>query len=361
MKKFLKLVLVIMVALTFKIIDVKAVKITIEANDNVAKNKTINVSFIVSEYNGVPGNMTINYPSNLLQCNSNCPKNVSITGNVKLTYQFNTLANGEAIITATSNYNGGDATKKITIGNVTKPQNPTTTQAPQTTKTQEAPKSNNANIKSLTIKANDDSDVVLSPVFNPGVYDYEATVASTVKTVSITPILEDAKSNAVISNNANEELKAGEDNKITITVTAEDGSKKAYNINIKREALTSDATLKNLEIEEIGKFKFDKDKFTYNVKIGKNVKSLTITYELSDENSTVDIEGNSKLKNGSVVKVIVTAQDGTKKAYTLNIQKETNSKKKVVNVAAEKNPLIILGLSMIAFALVGGIIYVAKK
>ena len=58
---------------------------------------------------------------------------------------------------------------------------------------------------------------------------------------------------AVISNNANEELKAGEDNKITITVTAEDGSKKAYNINIKREALTSDATLKSLEIEEAEK------------------------------------------------------------------------------------------------------------
>ena len=242
-----------------------------------------------------------------------------------------------------------------------KTQAPSTTQAPQTTKTQEAPKSNNANIKSLTIKGNDDSDVVLSPVFNPGVYDYEATVASNVKTVSITPILEDAKANAVISNNANEELKAGEDNKITITVTAEDGSKKAYNINIKREALTSDATLKSLEIEEIEKFKFDKEKFTYNVKIDKNIKSLTIIYELSDENSTINIEGNSELKNGSIVKLIVTAQDGTKKVYTLNIIKETNKKKNVTSVTAEKNPLIILGLSMVAFALVGGIIYVIKK
>lgn len=349
MKKFLKLVLVIMVTLTFKIIDVKA-----EAS--ITKD-----TFTWSGIN--------NYSSCILKCTSGITGGDITSGNVLKKANGSVKFGASKTVTCTiylsKDLTGNDTDLDIVSRTYSstppKTQAPSTTQAPQTTKTQEAPKSNNANIKSLTIKANDDSDVVLSPVFNPGVYDYEATVASNVKTVSITPILEDAKSNAVISNNANEELKAGEDNKITITVTAEDGSKKAYNINIKREALTSDATLKNLEIEEIEKFKFDKDKFTYNVKIGKNVKSLTITYELSDENSTVDIEGNSKLKNGSVVKVIVTAQDGTKKVYTLNIQKETNSKKKVANVAAEKNPLIILGLSMLAFALVGGIIYVAKK
>lgn len=350
MKKFLRLVLVIMVALTFKIIDVKA-----EAS--ITKD-----TFTWSGIN--------NYSSCKLKCTSGITDGDDITSaNVLMkangSVKFKTSKTVTCTIYLSKDLTGNDTDLDIVSRTYSstppKTQAPSTTQAPQTTKTQEAPKSNNANIKSLTIKGNDDSDVVLSPVFNPGVYDYEATVASNVKTVSITPILEDAKANAVISNNANEELKAGEDNKITITVTAEDGSKKAYNINIKREALTSDATLKNLEIEEIEKFKFDKDKFTYNVKIGKNVKSLTIIYELSDENSTVNIEGNSKLKNGSVVKVIVTAQDGTKKVYTLNIQKETNSKKKVANVAAEKNPLIILGLSMTAFALVGGIIYVAKK
>lgn len=350
MKKFLRLVLVIMVALTFKIIDVKA-----EAS--ITKD-----TFTWSGIN--------NYSSCKLKCTSGITDGDDITsanvlkkanGSVK----FKTSKTVTCTIYLSKDLTGNDTDLDIVSRTYSstppKTQAPSTTQAPQTTKTQEAPKSNNANIKSLTIKGNDDSDVVLSPVFNPGVYDYEATVASNVKTVSITPILEDAKANAVISNNANEELKAGEDNKITITVTAEDGSKKAYNINIKREALTSDATLKGLEIEEAEKFKFDKDKFTYNVKIGKNIKSLTITYELSDENSTVDIEGNSKLKNGSIVKVIVTAQDGTKKVYTLNIIKETDKKKKVTNVTAEKNPLIILGLSMVAFALVGGIIYVAKK
>lgn len=351
MKKFLRLVLVIMVALTFKIIDVKA-----EAS--ITKD-----TFTWSGIN--------NYSSCKLKCTSGITGGDITSGHVLMkangSVKFGTSKTVTCTIYLSKDLTGNDTDLDIVSRTYSsappKTQAPSTTQTPKTQaqSTIQTPKSNNANIKSLTIKGNDDSDVVLSPVFNPGVYDYEATVASNVKTVSITPILEDAKANAVISNNANEELKAGEDNKITITVTAEDGSKKAYNINIKREALTSDATLKNLEIEEVEKFKFDKDKFTYNVKIGKNVKSLTITYELSDENSTVDIEGNSKLKNGSVVKVIVTAQDGTKKVYTLNIQKETNSKKKVANVAAEKNPLIILGLSMLAFALVGGIIYVAKK
>lgn len=350
MKKFLRLVLVIMVALTFKIIDVKA-----EAS--ITKD-----TFTWSGIN--------NYSSCKLKCTSGITDGDDITsanvlkkanGSVK----FKTSKTVTCTIYLSKDLTGNDTDLDIVSRTYSsappKTQAPSTTQAPQTTKTQEAPKSNNANIKSLTIKGNDDSDVVLSPVFNPGVYDYEATVASNVKTVSITPILEDAKANAIISNNANEELKAGEDNKITITVTAEDGAKKAYNINIKREALTSDATLKSLEIEEAEKFEFDKEKFTYNVKIDKNIKSLTIIYELSDENSTINIEGNSELKNGSIVKLIVTAQDGTKKVYTLNIIKETNKKKNVTSVTAEKNPLIILGLSMVAFALVGGIIYVIKK
>lgn len=350
MKKFLKLVLVIMVASTFKIIDVKA-----EAS--ITKD-----TFTWSGIN--------NYSSCKLRCTSDITKgddissaNVLLKANGSIKFKANKTVT--CTIYLSKDLTGNDTDVDIiskTYGNTTtKAPAPSTTQAPQTTKTQEAPKSNNANIKSLTIKGNDDSDVVLSPVFNSGVYDYEATVASNVKTVSITPILEDAKANAVISNNANEELKSGEDNKITITVTAEDGSKKAYNINIKREALTSDATLKSLEIEEAEKFEFDKDKFTYNVKIDKNIKSLTIIYELADENSTINIEGNSELKNGSIVKLIVTAQDGTKKVYTLNIINETNKKKNVTSVTAEKNPLIILGLSMVAFALVGGIIYVIKK
>lgn len=252
--------------------------------------------------------------------------------------------------------------KSINIGSTasttTSSSSQQTTTAPATT-TQA--KSNNNNIRSLNITGDDGNDVELSPSFKSDVYEYSATVASTVRMVDIIATLEDEKANMVISNNANEELVAGENNKITITVTAEDGSKKAYVLNIKREALTADATLKELNIKEDKDFKLKEDKFTYTVKIGKNVNKLTITYTLSDENASVEIEDNKNLKDGSVVKVIVTAEDGTKKVYTLNISKETETKSVTPNIEVEKNPLIIMGLSIIAFGLIGGIIYVIKK
>ncbi len=233
---------------------------------------------------------------------------------------------------------------------------------PTPSPTTQAPKSNNTNLKTLSVKADDNSDVLLSPSFKPNVYEYQSTVASTVKTIEINATLEDSKATMIISNNANEELVAGENNKITITVTAEDGTKRPYVINIKREALTADATLKELTIKEDESFKLKEDVFTYKVKVGKNVKELTISYVLSDENATVLIDGNENLKDGSKVRITVVAQDGTKKVYTLNIEKEkTTTKKNISNVTIQKNPLIIMALSIVAFGLIGGIIYVIKK
>lgn len=238
----------------------------------------------------------------------------------------------------------------------------TTTVPPTTTTTTQAAKSNNANLKTLEITGSDDSNVVLSPNFSSGVYDYSATVDASVKTITINATMEDPKSNMVISNNATNELKAGENNKITITVTAEDGTKKAYVINIMREALTADATLKSLIIKESKSFELKENKFSYDVKIDDSVTKLTIDYVTSDENSTVSISGNEDLKDGSKVKILVTAEDGTKKEYVLTIVKSTKETKKATpNIAAEKSPLIIMGLSMIAFGLIGGIVYVIKK
>lgn len=280
----------------------------------------------------------------------------SETGYVILTPSGNSLScqitNGSGVVVTQSSIN-------INSNTTTTTQTPQTTQS--TTTTTQA-RSNNNNLSSISLTTNEGEQVDLSPSFSPSVYTYSATVASTAKTVSVDARMEDSRANLTI-NGDDDELVAGENNRITITVTAEDGTPRTYTINVTREALTADATLSELSIKESKSFKLEENKYTYNVKIGKNVKTLTLDYTPSDENATVEVDGNENLKDGSKVRITVTAEDGTKRVYTLNIVKETTTTKNANtdSIEVEKNPLIIMGLSVIAFGLIGGIIYVIKK
>ena len=239
----------------------------------------------------------------------------------------------------------------------------TTTITTTTTTSSTAPKkSNNAFLSSMKISDDKGTSIGYTPTFNKEVYDYSATVASTVSKVSIDTTLEDSKANVVITGN-NTELVAGENNKIVIIITAEDGTKKTYNINVKRQSQDSNANLSGLEIKEDKTFEFDPDSFVYDINIKNNVNKLTINYSVESDTTTVEISGNEKLKNGSVVKILVTAEDGTKREYTLNIIKEKDIVKTAdtTKYKDEKNPFVLIVLSVIGFALIGGIINVIKK
>lgn len=252
----------------------------------------------------------------------------------------------------------------ITVGTTTT--TTTTTTAPSTTTAiKQDSKSNDASLKSLTVKDNEGVTVILTPEFSSTVYEYDGTVSGAIKTVNIVPIANHDKANIVISSNASQELKESENNKITITITAEDGiSKKSYVLNIKKNALTSNATLSALEIEELPDFKFSTDTFKYDVRIKKGITKLTLKYTPSDENSVVTVSGNEDLKDGSKIKILVTAEDGTKKEYVITILGDTTTTKKTTQakkITSEKNPFIIMTLSIVAFGLIGGIVYVSKK
>lgn len=296
-------------------------------------------------------------PSGRLISNDNVE--VSCTINVKEYYKLNLI-----LVDASENKDSVGITYEInpSLKPTTTPTTPTT--AAPTTTTTTAKKSNNANLKSLDLKADDNSVVNLTPTFKSDVYEYSATVSGKIKKVNVTPVVEDTKANVIISDNAYNELSAGENNKIIITVTAEDLSKKAYTINIKREVLAADATLKSLFIKECENFEFDENKFSYNVKLEKKVSSLTLDYLTSSDKATVSVSGNEELEDGSKVKILVTAEDGTKKEYVLNIVKQqviTTTKAQVSNVLDERNPFVIMILCLVAFGLVGIIVYVAKK
>lgn len=256
-------------------------------------------------------------------------------------------------------------TKEWDINSSNKPT--TTTVQTTTTPTTTQSKGKDATIKSIDIKGNDNSAVTLSPNFSPNVLKYTSIVAGKIERLNIVPVLNDSKATFVLSSNATKALKEGETTEITITVTAEDGiTKNIYTISVKREALSTDATLKSIKIKELPNFKFLNSKESYDIIIPKNVNKLTIDAEASDSESKVSIENNENLKDGEIVRITVTAADGTKKLYKLNIVKEEQKvQKKVQKVNkpknVEKNPIVIMLLSMIAFSLIGAIIHVIRK
>jgi len=71
---------------------------------------------------------------------------------------------------------------------------------------------------------------------------------------------------------------------------------------------------------------FSKDTLTYNVIIPNDVTRLDLKYVTSDSKAKVKVEGNTNLKEQekNVVKIIVTAEDGTTRTYTLNVTKSSD-------------------------------------
>lgn len=274
---------------------------------------------------------------------------------------------GTATITATitNGVSGLPATRTCKISapssTTTKKQENKSTTTKTTTTTQA--KSNNANLKSLTIKDQDGAVLKYTPEFKSDTYDYTIEAESSVTKVSIEPSLEHEKANYVIGDNINEELTPGETTKIVVTITAEDGiSKKAYNINVNRAALKADATLKSLTISELSTFKLEKNVYEYDLLIDNNFTELTIKAEPNDENATISIIGNEKLKEGSKIKILVTAQDkNTTKEYVLNISKIKETTTAKVTNDSGKDPLVIIILSVVALSLITSIFYTIKK
>ena len=71
---------------------------------------------------------------------------------------------------------------------------------------------------------------------------------------------------------------------------------------------------------------FKSDIYQYNLQIDGEEK-LDINIELNDEKAKYKIKGNNNLKNKSIIEIEVTAEDGSKQGYKINIIKvnENNS------------------------------------
>lgn len=216
-----------------------------------------------------------------------------------------------------------------------------------TTKPNSSSSSNaNSSTEKEEIKSNDNTLKII--IIDGKEIDVEDNIdySTTKEKITIKATTNDKKAKYEIKNNST--LEIGE-NKISIEVTAEDGTTKTYNINVKRDKiLSSDTGIKVIINEE--EVNFSNNKAT--IYVSATETNLKIDYTLNDENAKVEMDKIEELKTGdNELKIKVIAEDGTEKEYEIIIHKYTKS---------EETISTILGLAIIG-GMGYGIYYVIKK
>ena len=109
-------------------------------------------------------------------------------------------------------------------------------------------------------------------------------------------------------------------------------------------------------------FKFDKEKFKYEIEVEKDVNSLDISYKTENKNAKVVVTGDKDLKaHGDKVVLEVTADDLTKKEYTIFVDRKIEKvkekfslskaykklKKKIFDNKKNRTILMIIGINIL--------------
>lgn len=125
-------------------------------------------------------------------------------------------------------------------------------------------------------------------------------------------------------------------NTTTNTTTNKNNTNKNNTTTTTKKSSNANLSKITLGVEGLS---FNKSQTTYNVKVGEDVDKLTMSVTTEDSKATYTITGNKDFKAGvNVVKIIVTAEDGTTKTYKINVEKEGNieeSSSALVNLIIE--------------------------
>ena len=125
----------------------------------------------------------------------------------------------------------------------------------------------------------------------------------------------------VNSNNTNNNVASNSANNKVVSNNA-NSSAKSNNTTVTNSEKSSNANLSNLGISPNDFSGFSESKTSYSVSVPNSVKQVEVYATKKDNKATVTGTGNKQLKEGeNVVDVVVTAEDGTTKTYTINIKR----------------------------------------
>jgi hypothetical protein len=174
-------------------------------------------------------------------------------------------------------------------------------------------KSSNSNLREITVSVGE-----LVPEFVRSTRNYTLHVPHNVTEIDVSAVVDQSSAKYAVSGNT--DLQIGE-NTVTITVTAEDGTRSTYRITVIR-ADKLILRLASLIIEGLDlNPEFDPDIFEYTLELTEYMKMLNITFESENENVPVEIIGDKDLDTGeNTILIILKSADGSEETvYSITV------------------------------------------
>lgn len=221
----------------------------------------------------------------------------------------------------TSSFNAGESTK-VSVENVSASSDSmimSADNASTTIKVLEAKSSNNY-LSELTI------DGKKIDGFKKSDTSYKLVVENSTDSIKIAAKAEDSK--ASIKGIGTKKLSVYS-NSYSVVVTAENGSSKTYKITVIRKdsegrekALSSDNTLSKLEVVGYS-INFKKDTTNYTLDVESTVNKLEVNAQVSNSSAKYTITNPTLAPGENKIIIVVTAENGTTKEYTITVNKKT--------------------------------------
>ncbi|BES66490.1 hypothetical protein SANA_29290 [Gottschalkiaceae bacterium SANA] len=180
----------------------------------------------------------------------------------------------------------------------------------------------------------------LDPIFDPETIVYATTVAHETRAITVAGLVDDINASVSVNGKSASEVIAlvEKETKIEIVVTAEyQTDHKTYTLTVTKAEptpLSSNNDLSGLVVSQ-GSLTpgFDAGETSYAVRVARSVTSLTVTGTLADEKASMTVNGLAVtsgtvsmpielLEESTIIPIVVTAEDGLAKTYTVSVNKE---------------------------------------
>lgn len=368
MKKIIKYLLAVLLFFTVNNVSAQTFNTYLSANSSIYENNEFKVTVGVKNATNLYGlRAAINYDKTKLTfVGAQGLNNFGVEVGTYFVADASNPVNGSKQIAtltfkATSNFKTGEKTT-ITLGTGegSDGENLMTSPASSVTISVVKPKNSNNNLKTLSINPG-------SITFNKSTTNYKVIVENSVEEVTISASAQESTSRVSGTGKKNLEIYS---NFFNVVVTAQNGAKKTYTIEVIRKdedgnakELSKDNTLETLEIENYP-FVFSNDINEYTILLKDNVNKLNINTKTTDENASVTVKEPESYKKGvNIVIVEVLAENGTKKEIKINAVKMDEAKEKVKEPVKENKFdfkilfIVLLVLIYIATFVIGFILY----